>query len=349
MSEESLQLRSAREIIPQTKVIKPFMVSRNTLLFCQSSQLNTTQLNVIMNICKALQHEIIFGDSFPFQYRDEVVISICLNFVSGCHTYKDVMPSIIDLAKVKISYSYEFKGMATNNVNLISSVEYCNGSFLITVSGATLPWYLFCGKGVGFAKIETNVFFNISSPREKKLYSYLVMYVDSETMIASKEISIQELRTLLGYSDEVPFGRINARVILPLIQHLKDKGSCYALRVRRSDTHSRRGRPATKNIIFELNGAQKNEDSYEDALRLLSDCYNHWPHKDKEHKPMNPCVILKNLGGDVFTFFAKCERAGTEYKKKKQKEMNSGGYKIWRANTVKKILREDYGIDVYDN
>lgn len=356
MSEGSLQQRDAKNIVPWEKgsnyaISKPFIVSRNTLTFLGISKckLSTPQLNTLMNICKALQKEQIFEESFPYQYHGEVEIPISLKLVSGCHDSEDVMPSIIDLMNVKIQYIYEFKGMAFGIANLISSVEYRDSTLFVTISGKALPWYLYCGKKVGYAKIEGNAFFKISTPREKVLYSHLMMFIDAKTNSGKREMSIQELRELLGYGKNVKFGRINARVIKPLINHLNKYGSCYVLRTHHLSAQGRNGRPAVESVIFELDGVQKQNNCYEDVIKLISICRTYWSQKSSDDKLMLTPNILNALGECIPAFYAKCERACIERKKSMEKERtNKDAFPYWRANLVAKILREDYGIDVFN-
>lgn len=356
MSKGELQLRNACDISPGMTISYSdpgfITVSRNTISFSALTTMSVPQLNMLITIIKTLQREMVFGAKFPFQYTGEVEIPISLQDVSGCHSYEDVKPAILSLMDLKLIYSHEFDGMVAGVTTMISAVEYRNGRFFVAVSGRALPWYLFCGTKVGFARIEPHVFSKLSSVREKILYLRLMSFVDNKTQIAEKRVSVQELREWLNYGNNEPIGRVKCRVIEPLIKHLNDYRSRYFIQLRYDTVQTgRQGKPAIGSVLFIVNGKVKSNEAYEQALNTISGSWDYW--RSSWPNPMNTAIILRKLGDDgIPSFNAKivnaCSKRAAKAEKKNQK-IETIIEKKWLANLVAKILLEDFKINVYEN
>ena len=326
-------------------------VSRNAISFVAVKRMTAIQMNVLMSIIDALQCALIFNDCYPFQDTGEIEIPINWRAVSGHHQPKDVVKNILLMMDMKLAYQYSFQSVVTPVIsNLISAALYRDGLYFVTIPGKALSWFLYCGKNVGFAKIERNVFLAISSPREKILYLVVMSHVDKETKMGTWEASVDDLRELLGYEKRDTFARINCRVIQPLIVHLKGYGSNYVLSVRQNKAMSgRKGKPAVEGVLFEIDGSHRLDECYEAALNMLSACWSVWHEHSKGRNTLYASEICRVLGDRITGFMRRCDRAGKKYKEEKEKtgKFDKQAFVCWRANTVAKILREDYGIEIY--
>lgn len=326
-------------------------ISRNAISFVAVKKMTSTQMNVLMSLIEALQNELIFTECYPFQDVGEVEIPINWRSVSSHHDPEEVVKSILLMMDMKLAYQFSFRSVVTPVIsNLISAAVYRDGLYYITIPGKSLSWFLYCGKNVGFAKIERNVFRAISSAREKLLYLKVMSYVDKETKMGTWEASVDELRDLLGYERRDSFARINSRVIQPLIIHLKGYGSNYVLSVRQNKAMSgRKGKPAVEGVLFEIDGSHRLDECYEATLNMLTACWSVWHEHSKGRNTMYGSEICRVLGDRIPGFMRRCDRAGEKYKEEKEKtgKFDKLAFVCWRANTVAKILREDYGIEIY--
>ena len=326
-------------------------VSRNAISFVAVKRMTAIQMNVIMCVIEALQNALIFNESYPFQDIGEIEIPINWRVVSGHHQPKDVLKNILLMMDMKLAYQYSFQSVVTPVIsNLISTAEYRDGLYFVTIPGKALSWFLYCGKNVGFTKIERNVFFAISSAREKILYLKVMSYVDKETKMGAWEASVDELRDLLGYEKRDSFARINCRVIRPLMTHLEEYGSNYVMSVRQNRAMSgRKGKPAVDRVLFEIDGGHRLDECYEATLNMLTSCWSEWNHHSMGRKTVYGSEICRNLGDRIPGFMRRCDRAGEKYKERMEKagKYDALAFICWRANAVAKILREDYGIEIY--
>lgn len=355
MAEMAIIERTA-DVIPLRKVLGfsipgYIKVSRNTIRFVAVKQMNAIQMNVIMTIVDALQQALFYADCYPYKDSGEVEILIPWRTICGHHNPKDVLPSILKMLDMKLAYHYTFKSEVSPVIaNVISSAEYRGGQYYITVPGKALSWFLFCGKNVGYAKIERHIFLAISSVREKTLYLRLMSHVDKETKMGTWEASVDDLRELLGYEQRDTFARINCRVIRPLMTHLEEYGSNYVIHARQNKRMSgRKGKPAVDGVLFEIDGSHRIDECFQATADLLTTCWSVWNSKAKAHLPITSPEICHSLGDRIPGFIRRCNRAGEKYKEKMEKsgKYDSRAFVCWRANIVAKILREDYGIDVY--
>lgn len=326
-------------------------VSRNAVHFVAVKRLTTIQMNVLICIIEALQNALIFNDCYPYEDIGEIEIPINWRVVSGHHQPKDVVKSILLMMDMKLAYQYSFQSVVTPVIsNLISTAVYRDGLYFVTIPGKALSWFLYCGKNVGFAKLERNVFFAISSPREKLLYLKMMSNVDKDTKMGTWEASVDDLRELLGYEQRDTFARINCRVIRPLMTHLEEYGSNYVIHARQNKRMSgRKGKPAVDGVLFEIDGSHRIDECFQATADLLTTCWSVWNSKAKAHLPITSPEICHSLGDRIPGFIRRCNRAGEKYKEKMEKsgKYDSRAFVCWRANIVAKILREDYGIDVY--
>lgn len=355
MDERGLQLRQASDIRPNVSIMytRPGVinVSRNVISFISITKLTVPQINTLVSIIWGLQKEMIYGTECETNFSGEIEIPIAPKSISGSHSFKSVEAALLALMNLKLVYAHNFKGMVAGVVNMISSVEYRKGQFYLAITGKALPWFLFCGHNVGFAKVEPLIFLKISAVREKILYLILMTFVDAKNLSTRLRITAAEIRAKLQYNESVPMSRIIIRVIRPLIGHLKEYGSRFTVQVEYDTVHSgRRGKPAIESVCFIVDGAKKTGEMYETVLEMLSSCWSIW--KSAKNTPMNTAIILHRLGDNKSELYAKVIDAVTKRNAKAEKEgkkIDAKATAIWKANLVKKILREDYGIDVYGN
>lgn len=354
--DEMALIERTTDVIPVRKVLGYSVpgyikVSRNAIHFVAVKQMNAIQMNVIMTIVDALQKALIYANCYPYKDIGEVEILIPWRAVCGHHDPKIVLPSILTMLNMKLAYRYTIENEVSPVItNVISSAEYRGGQYYITVPAKALSWFLYCGKNVGYAKIERHVFLAISSVREKTLYLRLMSQVDQNTKMGTWDASVDDLRELLGYEMRDTFARINCRVIRPLMAHLEEYGSNYVIHARQNKRMSgRKGKPAVEGVLFEIDGSHRFDECFQAAAELLTTCWSVWNSKEKAHLPITSPEICHSLGDRIPGFIRRCNRAGEKYKEKMEKsgKYDSRAFVCWRANIVAKILREDYGIEVF--
>ena len=353
MQEGELLLRQANEIVPSESAYYSgpgtITVSRNTVSFSALTAMSTPQINALIGIISALQKELMYGEKCFSHFSGSLEVPIQISKISRSHSIREVKSALLSLLDIKIVYAHTFDGMVTGVANLISAVECRSGRFYLTVSGKALPWFLFCGKNVGFARIELHVFLQIASVREKLLYLRLMSFVDAKTEFGAPSVSVRDLRVWLGYGEDETMSRINARVIQPLLRHLTEYHSRYSLRVRYDyDRKGQRGKPAIGSVMFLIDSSARNKEVYESAHKLLSRCWSIW--QSHCSSPLNPSIILSRLEDNISSFLAKYARAVEKHHAQKR-ESDSGVVEenVWKANLIKKILIQDFGINVYDS
>lgn len=351
MKQGKLQLRQANEIVLNDRAydsgFETITVSRNMVSFSNLTTMSTPQINALICIIRALQKELMYGEKCFYRFEGNVVVPVRIDNISRSHSISKIKSALESLKDLKIVYAHEFEGIVKKKANLISSSDRLSGRFCLTVSGIALPWFLFCGKNVGFARIEFHVFIQIASAREKLLYLRLMSFVDANKRYGAPSVSVQNLRDWLGYDKDEPYSRINARVIQPLLQHLTDYGSRYSINVRYDyDRKGQRGKPAICKVIFVIDGSKTDTEMYERALNLLSHCWSIWQRNCSS--PLNSSIILDKLGDNTSTFLSQYTFA-VEKRYAKKGGIGVGEEKYWKANLIAKILKQDYGINVYES
>lgn len=361
--EETCQGESAAEIRLQPivpSVIRSYSaagfihISRNATTFVSKEKMTAAQVNLLIAIIEAIKKYMVYGSAYPFQDSTEVEVKIHWDVISYRHGPKDTMESLLSLMNMKLVYYYAFKGMARTGVaNLISSVEYDDGYYYVRIPSKALPWYLYCGQDVGFARIERHVFYAIRSVPEKLLYLKLMSVVDREKQIGYWEAPVSELRDVMNLGAGTAISRMMSRFVRPLVEELNSLRSIYSIEADliKDTNHKGRGHPSFTGVMFTVEisrGASAN--LFKEAHYLLSSCWDEWGRRAKG-TPLSAATIAQLLEQEdrLGEFMRKCLRVSEVIRKKVEKEGNGDTpeYRLHMARAVAKILRDDYGINVF--
>ena len=330
-------------------------VNRNATTFVSMAKMTAAQINLLIAIIESIKSYTVYGNSYPFKDTHEVEVKIHWDVISCGHHPKVTEDSLISLSDIKLVYSYAFKGMGRTGVaNIVSSIEYCDGYYYVQIPSKALPWYLYCGQKVGFARIERHVLYAIRSVPEKLLYLKLMSVVDREKKVGYWEASASELRDVMNLGDRTTISRMISRFIRPLVDDMTHYRSVYSIEANPSkDTHHKgKGHPSFKGVMFTvMNSREPSEGLFETAMYVLRECYKIWTSSGKG-KVMPANMIVYNLenGEQLNAFVSKCERVSEVIRKKVEKKGNGDTqqYRLQMASTVAKILREDYEIEVFE-
>ena len=363
--DETLQGESAAEIRLQPivpSVIRSYSaagfihVSRNATTFVSKEKMTAAQINLLIAIIEAIKQYMVYGSAYRYQDPAEVEVKIHWDVVSCRHSPKVTVESLISLSDMKLVYSYAFKGMERTGVaNIVSSIEYGDGFYYVRIPSKALPWYLYCGQKVGFAKIERNVFYAIRSVPEKLLYLKLMSMVDKDKQVGYWEASASELRDVMNLGAGTAMSRMMSRFIRPLVDDMKSLRSLYSIDVDSvKDTHHKgKGHPSITGVLFTVGICREPvTDLFNVAVSLLRDCCKLWNGSGKgKFMPANMIIDRLEKDGQLNAFVSKCERVSEVIRTKVERKGkgDSQQYRLQMANTVAKILREDYGIEVLES
>lgn len=319
-------------------------VNRNVITFLGIWKLSTPALNTLISIIDALKQYIVIGETFQMAEMNDLQVNIPWNNISARHEPALTLKNIIPLMDMKVFYSYSFGGMDSMGVvHVIDQAEYSAGMYHIRIAAKALPWYVFCGKKVGFANIEKTVFFSIKSSRLKVLYLMIMANVDAREKCGIRTFTVEELRTILGL-DSTPFFKIKQAVIKPLIGVFDQDFSYYRLSVTEEVRGGCVGRPSVDKIFFSVKSKTTGEEDYVRVHQLVSSCIS---ALERYGRPLRtPIEIADALdrNGDLGAFLCKMSLA----EGRAQKKACDGQTNLWlRANRAAKILREDFGEEVY--
>ena len=203
-------------------------VSKNVLL--SAPDLDYFEMSVIMWVIISLQKHMLFDKGKAINQN---VPAIRLHFtdITRKNENRDIVYArLLALRKKDIRYRVLIPG---NNLDvttgLFSSVvreEKC-GCVFVDIEKAALPWLL--ALGIGYSRLEANVFFNCSSVYLRRLYMFICSkMINSSALFIS---SIEDIRNALGCPETESVSRIISRYFVPLKEVFDNKqiGSHYSL------------------------------------------------------------------------------------------------------------------------
>ena len=311
-------------------------VSRNVLSYVP--EMSVMQTNTIIAIVDGLFNFMQYGPAYERKdIMKEIVLPIPYAVIGKMHDPNKINDSISNLMKLQIKYTYAVPGVNTEVVStLISSVIKQNGKFFVTIPPAALPFYLFCGKSVGFAKAERDVLLAFSSNRQKYLYLAMAEKVDLEVKRGVLKLSIRDF-TRFGFSVNCSAASIKQKLITPFQHKLKECHSAMSFELKPHYMSScKRGRPQIDGFefIIYMDKSSDISDDYTEVHRILSKMPRVLQFFNLNAIQLSD--MLKEKGG-LQDFIVKMNRFNA-----KHAECSP----IHRANAARKILRDDYDFEI---
>ena len=315
------------------KVIK---VSNNPVACLK--HLTRSQTNLILSIVCAMQSSLR-GSVWDGSFFPEITIHIPPEYISGHHS--SALDQLLPLMGVRLTYAYQIPGYSPVDgvTSMVSSIEYRDGRYHVTIPGHTVTWIVYCGHEIGYVNVELSVILKMTHPAQM-LYLTLLSTVDSRTHSGIKIYSIEEVREILGLGHTWSFSSINQKYLQTFPIILEKLNSRYKVQITPISTSlsSRRGRRAITEIDFCL---VQNCIIITDRLRdYVQSLHRYWVSFARERTVKGCPQIAQEIeyGGFADRFIAKMDRV----LKRKQSL-----YEI--ANIAKKILLEDFDITIYNS
>ena len=282
----------------------------------------------------SLRGSVWDGSFFP-----ETTIQIPPEYISGHHS--SALNQLLPLMDVRLAYAYQISGYSPVDgvTSMVSSIEYRDGRYHVTIPGNTVTWIVYCGHEIGYVNAELSVILRMTHPAQM-LYLALMSKVDSRTHSGTKRYSLEEVREILGLSHTWSFSSINQKYLQPFPITLEKLNSKYIVRItpRSTSLSNRRGRRAITEIEFCI--VQSNiiiTDRLRDYVQKL---HPYWESLSRE-RPIKGCPQIAQeieYGGFADRFVAKMDR---------QSKRDKTLYEI--ANIAKRILLEDFEITIYNS
>lgn len=322
-------------------------VSRNAVK--TFNQLTLTQAKVIISIIASLWKDIVYSKEYDWAGCGDVEVGIPAELISKRHCLSAVLDSLQALTQITVRYVYGIPGIDREGItSLISTIERRKGKYYVRIPGASLPWYLYCGYGVGFVMSERNVVYQFQSIHEMRLYYELMHSVDSKTKRGSVRMSIEELRDILNVNEATTYHRIYSRCIQPLLVHLDacESEICVSatpLSERRHD----RGAFAYVGVdflIFPRSETNKQQDRYEIVLQILSKYYSKMKCPNGKEKRNLPDIVNNIIDNGYAKDFISSVIRAEEAMVRSPVGTLQRPYKM--ASVVAKILYKDFQISV---
>ena len=161
--------------------------------------LNAPQANLIINIADGVLYMLQFNNTYKPGPMTEIKLAIPYHNIGRKNDYQELYQSALALMDRKIQYVRAIPGYECTVVaTLISSVIKTPGKLLVTIPEAALPFYLFCGKTVGYSKLERDVVLNFHSVTHKMLYLLMAEKIDANTEVGTCRLMIEDIHRELG-------------------------------------------------------------------------------------------------------------------------------------------------------
>ena len=343
-SSPDIKLITPREVKTYTAPGR-LRVSRNALALADNDDITGIQLNVIFGIIDALQSSVRYDAGFDFPNTKFIEIRLRRDIVSRHNDPKLILESVSPLIKTSVSFQYVQNGKITTigEAALISMMEFKEGHYYVYVPCSTLPLFLYAGKTVGFAQIERSIFYSLSLS-QKRLYLRLASVFDSRSKTARLCLTVDEMKSVMHLSKDKKFNSIHAKILKPMMVRINAGDSPYHLDIQMISEKGKRGHPAVSEILLTLIPTLDDKENTMEALRYLCSCQNIW--RQSEQKPITSDSILERLGGETPIFAATC-KYNYSILQKKHKE-DRGRLLSLFAYSVRKVLLDDYSIDIYE-
>lgn len=333
----SISMNHGLRIIPNpgTGPGRQITVSRNVLAYVPD--MSVMQTNTIIAIMDGLYNCMQFGPAYVGDNMQEIVLPIPYQVVGKTHDPEKILEMISNLMRLQVKYAFAVPGADTEVVsNLISSVFKKNGKFFVAIPPAALPFYLFCGHSVGFAKAERDVLLAFSSNRQKYLYLAMAEKVDIKTKRGVLRLPLDDF-SKFGLPENCSAAAIKQKLIAPFQNKLKECRSALSFELKTHYVSScSRGRPRIDAFEFVITMDKSSSES-DDYIHV----YNYLKRMlDLIQAPklsaMQVADTLQNMGA-MQDFIAKISRFMNKH---------DNCNKHHQANTVRRILNDDYEIEI---
>lgn len=324
-------------IIPNlgTSPGRQIIVSRNVLSYVPD--MSVMQTNTIIAIMDGLFNFMQFGPAYVDDIMKEVVLPIPYAVIGRMHDPDKILDMISNLMRLQVKYAFTVPGVNTEVVSsLISSVFKKNGKFFVAIPPAALPFYLFCGHSVGFAKAERDVLLAFSSNRQKYLYLSMAEKVDVKNKRGVLRLSLADF-SKFGLSKNCSAAAIKQKLIAPFQNKLKECHSALSFELKPHYVSScNRGRPRIDafEFVISMNKSTSETDDYILVHKYLSRMFNLL--KAPKLTAVQVADMLHNNGA-ISDFIAKVSKFNDKHDNCNQ---------FHQANTVRRILNDDFDINI---
>lgn len=318
------------------RISKELSVSRN-ILQC-ATDFDAFELNIILQLVFLLRAFIYKADDLP----DPGEVFLRFADLSGRHGNRtEFVERINRLRQKEIRYSFSTSGQKAGLVitGLFSSVVDAPGGVIARVSPEAIPWLLYVGKGVGYARVEKNVFFGFTSLYHKRLYLIVCSKLNDEGCGFKAEIN--QLRTAIGVPAKEPLGMFRKRCLEDFKALLESNGSIYNFSYKPLTQHAP-GAGHPKVIGYEIFFSVKPEFAKNPNLSnantvCLNELQRLYPFLSRKH----PYMMLMPEIYNLLIESDSCENFLEALSVYADKTLEH------QANIMAQILKDRYGIDVY--
>ena len=310
--------------------------SRNT--YSSVKELSSIQINGMAAIFDAMNRKKIL--SFDIKnvpdISTELVLDLPNSAISSQHDAGRIKAEMEALRKRVIQYQYPIAGIPADvSAPLVSTVIRHGSSCRVTIPVASLPWYL-C-MSVGFYNIELGIVRGLKSAQQKRLYITMLSKVNNATKEAVKKFTLKELAAEIGANTtKVTYAEL-CKIINPLIVFMKEN-SRFEMNMSVDYAHCiRSGRPAVEFIRLKVR--KKDKDVSDCETYVLNNLNTYISIlKAKDTKIINATQIFADMQ----------ERDLIEEYKDKVLKLGTDINMYKKANTIKKILIDDFRLDIYN-
>ncbi len=304
--------------------------------------MTTPQINAIVGIADALQRELFYGDALPSCAFSELVVPVPYNIVGSCHERSRLQEELEKLMAVKIRYCRPVPGSQVDvTSSIVSAVIRQDGKFFLTVPPTALPFYLFCGKTVGFTSVERDILLKLPSYNQKLLHLLMCDKIDSKTKVGELVISPADLIFGLGLGESYKTSALIKNILEPYAKNINNSNSSMIVEISKvTESSGRQGHPR----ITGLRISAKPKINAENKSKQFEVVYNFLTNilKSLDAPLMNAAQItgLLESRGELELFTNKIKRF-------LDKERGAGKEnRRHTANAVRKILKNDFCISV---
>lgn len=324
--------KSKRQVFPTS-----ISVSRNVLE--AASDFDALELNIIILLLDLLR---------PYMYMSNVTPDpgeLFLRFSSFSNRHgnrEDMLERINRLRQKDIRYRITTPGVQLQVITgLFSSVIATAGGILARVSPEAIPWLLYIGRGVGYARIEPELFLGLGSAYLKRLY--LLLCVKAYKGFTSFVIHRDQLYEVIGIPKSTPTHDVLLRYLTGLQKYLDQKESMFRLSIEPvMRSRSKVGRPAIESfaMVFNLRPEYiKESEKHDPKMESLNLLRMMIPTLQKRKAPIKtaPDIFNELIAKDCCQAFVQAMSAYS------QKTLEH------QANIMPKILYDRFSIDVYHN
>lgn len=313
----------------------------NNILWSEAD-FDAFELNIIVMLLVNLRQYIYLAGSAP----DPGEFYLRFSSFTGRHCKReDIVTRMNALRKKDIRYRYATPGGISGQVitGLFSSVTITAGGVYARVSAEAVPWLLYIGQGVGYSRLEPELFLSLTSVYQKRLY--LTLLAREYQGLADVRVQVERLCEVLGLPEGTPASEVRRRYLDGLAVIMKQRGSMYNLSYRaRLAKKAMVGHPtiAGFEIVFSVKPEylatikEIDKKAHFECLELLRSLM---PYLSKKNSHVMSYFTIHNLlvEKNLSNLFLKAMSA---YAGRTQEN---------QANIVPLILKDRFGIDVFSS